>query len=349
MDVGSNKVPNETKSNEINIPFNETLKNVNTHNKCSKELNLTVTNKRDKLCLFHQNIRGLNNSKIEELSIQWTTLLPHILCITEHHLKDSELNKLHIDHYTLGASYCRQSRTHGGVSIFVHNSISFHSINLNKICNDHDFEACAIKLLISSNNYTILCICRPPTGNYTTFLSHLELTLSQIYTNTTNLIICGDINVDYLQDTRNKSLLNSLLASYNLHSAVNFPTRISRNSSTIIDNIFIDKIQNMNYTTIPIMNGLSDHDGQFIQLHDQNIPTQETKPITRRIINKVTIAQFKINLSYESWYDVFNDENLDSSFNKFLNIFLRIYYNSFPTKIVYKHNSQKKNLVNKRH
>ena len=47
-----------------------------------------------------------------------------------------------------------------------------------------------------------------------------------------------------------------------------------------------------------------------------------------RIINKVTIKQFKINLSYESWYDVFNDENLDSSFNKFLNIFLRIYYNS---------------------
>ena len=106
-------------------------------------------------------------------------------------------------------------------------------------------------------------------GNYTTFLSHMELTLSQIYTNTTKLIICGDINVDYLQDTRNKGLLNSLLASYNLHSAVNFPTRISRNSSTIINNIFIDKIQNMNYTTIPIMNGLSDHDGQFIQLHDK--------------------------------------------------------------------------------
>ena len=123
------------------------------------------------------------------------------------------------------------------------------------------YVICAIKLLISCNNYTILCIYRPPTGNYTTFLSHLELNLSQIYTNTTNLIICGDINVDYLQDTRSKSLLNSLLASYNLHSAVNFLTRISRNSSTIIDNIFIDKIQNMNYTTIPIMNGLSDHDG----------------------------------------------------------------------------------------
>jgi exonuclease III len=139
----------------------------------------------------------------------------------------------------LGASYCRHSRTHGGVGIFVHNSLSYSTINLNKVCDDHDFEACAIKLIISTNIYYILCIYRPPAGNFTTFLLHLESVLTQLYSNSLNLIICGDINVNYLQDSTNKSLLNSLLASFNVHSAVSFPTRISKNSSTAIDNILL--------------------------------------------------------------------------------------------------------------
>jgi exonuclease III len=174
----------------------------------------------------------------------------------------------------LGASYCRQSHTHGGVGIFVHNTLSYSTINLNKVYNDYDLEACAIKLIISTNTYYILCIYRPPAGNFTTFLLHLESILSQLYSATTNLIICGDINVNYLQNSRNKSLLDCLLASFNLHSAINFPTRINNSSSTATDNIFIDKIKNTDYSVIPITNGLSDHDAQLKILHNTDIPIQ---------------------------------------------------------------------------
>jgi len=138
-----------------------------------------------------------------------------------------------------------------------------------------------------------------------------------------NLIICGDINVNYLQDSRHKSLLNSPLASFNLDSAVNFPTRINSKSSTIIDNVFIDKSKNHNYSIIPISNGLSDHDAQVILLHNTELPRQQIKTINKRIINDTTIAQFKINLSYESWSNVFSEGDLDSSFNNFLNTYLR--------------------------
>jgi len=106
------------------------------------------------LRLYHQNIRGISK-KIEELTTQWATQFPHLLCFTEHHLKDSELTHISIEHYTLGASYCRQSRTHGGVGIFVHNTSSYSTINLNKFCNDHDLEACAIQLIILPNIYNI--------------------------------------------------------------------------------------------------------------------------------------------------------------------------------------------------
>ena len=127
-----------------------------------------------------------------------------------------------------------------------------------------------------------MCIYRPPTGNFTTFLMHLEAILTQLHTNASNLIVCGDINLNYLQDSRNKSLLNSLLASFNLYS-----------SSTTIDNIFINKNKNKDYSIILISNGLSDHDAQITQLHDVDIPTQQIKPSNKRVINEATIAHSK--------------------------------------------------------
>ena len=214
--------------------------------------------------------------------VHCTANCPTLKKETEHHLKDSELTHINMEHYTLGASYCRQSRTHGGVGIFMHNTLSYSTINLSKFCNDYDLEACTIQLIIPPNIYNILCIYRSPTGNFTTFLMHLEAILTQLHTNASNLIVCGDINVNYLQESRNKSLLNSLLVSFNLHSAVNFPTRISNSSSTTIDNIFIDKYKNKDYSIIPISNGLSDHDAQIIHLHDIDIPTQQIKPSNKR-------------------------------------------------------------------
>jgi hypothetical protein len=148
----------------------------------------------------------------------------------------------------------------------MHNTLSYSTVNVNKICNDYNLEACTIKLITSTNIYYIFRIYRPPAGNFTSFLLHLESILTQLYSSTINLIICGGINVNYSQNSRNKSLPSSLLASFNLHTAINFPTRISNSSSTAIDNIFIDKIKNMDYTIIPITNGLSDHDAQIILL-----------------------------------------------------------------------------------
>ena len=105
-------------------------------------------------------------------------------------------------------------------------------------------------------------------------------------------------------------------------------------------------MKNKDYISIPISNGLSDHEGQFIQLIDITVPTQHINPSNKRIINEYTITQFKLNLSYESWY-VFNVDNLDSSYNNFLNTYLRIYHNSFPYKKVYLNNPSNKTWVMK--
>jgi exonuclease III len=119
--------------------------------------------------------------------------------------------------------------------------------------------------------FCILCVYRPPTGNFSYFLSSLESILDQLYTNSIIIIICGDININYLDNTDNKSQLDSPLASYDLYSTVDFPTRINDCSYTAIDNIFIDKFKNTNFTIKLLPNELSDHDAQILILHNIKI------------------------------------------------------------------------------
>jgi len=47
-------------------------------------------------------------------------------------------------------------------------------------------------------------------------------------------------------------------------------------------------------------------------------------------MNKYTIADVQLKLSYEMWEQVFSGNYVNKIFNSFLNIFLRIYYSSFP-------------------
>jgi len=108
--------------------------------------------------------------------------------------------------------------------------------------------------------------------------------------------------------------LDSLLVSYDLYSTVDFPTRINNCSSTAIDNIFIDKFKNTNFTINPLPNWLSDHDAQPQILHNINIQNLKAHNYTKRLINEFTISQFKLNPSYESWDEIFTEDNVDSVF-----------------------------------
>lgn len=106
----------------------------------------------------------------------------------------------------------------------------------------------------------ILVIYRSPIGNFNTFVTQSDKILQKLCTIKSNLIICGDVNVNYLQGRDKKSQLNALLNSYNLFSIVQFPTRTYSNSISANDNIFIDTTKIDTCAIIPAMNGLFDHD-----------------------------------------------------------------------------------------
>ena len=77
------------------------------------------------------------------------------MCLTEHHLKDYEIDNLPIDHFKLGSKYCRHEFKNGGVCIFIHEDLEFFSISLDKYCKVKDIEVCAVKLNVTPTQLTL--------------------------------------------------------------------------------------------------------------------------------------------------------------------------------------------------
>ena len=59
--------------------------------------------------IYHQNIRGLKGKTIQFM-LSLLTEAPHLICLTEHHLKNYELDATPIPNYKLGAKYCREKQ-----------------------------------------------------------------------------------------------------------------------------------------------------------------------------------------------------------------------------------------------
>jgi exonuclease III len=199
--------------------------------------------------------------------------LPHILCFTEHHLRSLETKSVTLDNYTIAANYCRKQKQKGGACIYVKNNIISKSLHLETHSVDKDFEVCGVKLYLQGKKVYILTIYRSPSENFIKFMNQLETIILQIYKPKIDLIICGDTNINYLEESNRVKQLNTLFKTINLVN-VSFPTRMQGSSSTSIDNIFIDNTSYSNYSILSLHNGLSDHEGQMLTV---DIPTSLTR------------------------------------------------------------------------
>jgi len=172
-------------------------------------------------------VDGLSNSLFPDY--------PHVMSLTEHHLKDYEKNNLPIDHFKLGSKFCRHEFKNGGVFIIIHEDLEFFSISLDKDFKEKDIEVCAVKLNLTPIKLLILAIYRLPLSNFMIFLKNLYSALNTWYSNETEFMICGDININYLENCKKRQQLDALLQTYNLIGTVSFPTRKTSASTSAID------------------------------------------------------------------------------------------------------------------
>jgi len=99
---------------------------------------------------------------------------------------------------------------------------------------EQDIQTCVVKINLLSAMIYVICIYRSPTGNFVRFIKGIDTILNQFIKPNIEIIVCGDINIDYLDENCHKrQQLDALLATYNLICTARFPTRS-------LDNIFIN-------------------------------------------------------------------------------------------------------------
>ena len=106
--------------------------------------------------------------------------------------------------------------------------------------------------------------------------------------------------------------------------------RKSKVSTTAFDNIFITRTKS--YFINPHVNGLSDHEAQIIVMENIVLTKQINNITTKRVINDQSILEFQLVPSHKNWEEIFMEDDANTSFNKFLTIYLKIFHTCFIKK-----------------
>ena len=207
---------------------------------------------------------------------------PLLICLTEHHLQAQEVGFISLDSYTIGANYCRTNSQGGGSMIYVLNGLKFTNVDLKDLCKEKDIEVCAVKINVNSKIMCVITLYRAPSGDFAYILLRLDNVLKFLFSSSTCLILCGDLNVNYLGENDHKSQLNNLLLMYNLKGIIDFPMRISHSTASAMDNFIIDTSPFHDYSVNPLTNDLSDHDAQILTLKIPPLKQRERIKLIRK-------------------------------------------------------------------
>ncbi|KAL3268323.1 hypothetical protein HHI36_007441 [Cryptolaemus montrouzieri] len=77
---------------------------------------------------------------------------------------------------------------------------------------------------VQDHNLVIVCIYRPPKGNVNCFVAQVDAALNRISNESfQHILVAGDINADFLKDSKEKVKIENLMKSYGLHTVFHVP------------------------------------------------------------------------------------------------------------------------------
>lgn len=273
-------------------------------------------------------------SRLESLEITLLELDPDILILFEHKMKIEELERLNLSQYKINSFCSRGKYKGGGVIILSKKQVKFKLVSLGKInemITEKEFELCAAEFAFDSFQFVLLGVYRSPSSNVKNFCNKLEATLKIVCNKFKNVIIAGDLNINVLKDDNEHKLLRDTIKGYGIEYLVDFPTRITENSCSAIDNILINFNRDITRVT-GINTQLSDHDGQMLEIFCRKTKIVNTKNIITKYGRKFSdhnISNFSKRLAQENWLDVFNSE-VEHKYDVFIKIFMWYFNECFP-------------------
>jgi hypothetical protein len=300
---------------------------------------------------MHINIRSLRKNfntlqiLLTELNVEFD-----IIVLTETWLNNNDnLDLYSLKGYHHEFNHRKFKKRGGGIGFYVRNNLRYKICEKFSISEERFMESFGLEININKNSiFRIIGIYKAPFVKIKEFNENFETFLNNV--GSTKTYILGDFNIDLLSNKDN--LVQDFINIMHMHSfspIINKPTRITKTTATLIDNIWINSKSNNLYNGI-ILNDTTDHFPIFLtERHTKVQYRHETKYTTKRQLKDHNITSLKNDLSILKWHNVLKCQNPEEAFNIFDETFLKYLNKNCPIKLckISTSNNDKKWITNK--
>ena len=244
------------------------------------------------LFILHINIRSINKNfpSFYDL-IQSLPNHPDIICISETWITHQPITNVSLPGYEF--IYYPTKKKAGGVAMYVSTIYQFEITDIFNIdCDDCENLWTKLSHVRTNAKNIVGVVYRHPTPKHENFISALNESIMKITKTNQTFYLCGDFNVNISPESSNPSandFLNMILGNSSFPT-ITIPTRVTKNSKTIIDNI----ITNDSNIILPgiIQTDISDHFVIFSFTMNFNKPLKNNVKIYRRDKSKFNSEEF---------------------------------------------------------
>ena len=217
---------------------------------------------------------------------------------------------------------CQETSKGGGMAILIWSNIPY------KLCPDlvdfieKDSEMSYIKITTKLGKSIVVgSLYRSPNSSDSTLLDHVQNIVTKVKSqkNHKQLILGMDHNFDLLkcdQHRPTKRFLDKMM-DLNMLLAITRPTRITSNTATLIDNVFISEQLQRNFDSGLIVEDISDHLPSIVLMKQTQLTDKSPIEFNSRNLTEDRISRIKAELMQVDWNGTLNNEDCSVNFENF--------------------------------
>lgn len=271
--------------------------------------------------ILHQNIRGLTGKKdlLEDFILQKNI---KIFAVTETLLQDTIPTSLvNIRGYVFERND-RNNNKGGGTGLYIKQDIEYTRRN-----DLVDVNTEAIWIEIKQNNsksFILGVVYRPPDNSKylsKNFENSLLNTIIKVNAENKELIIIGDLNINYLNKDLHRQLKDNI-ALQGMKQIIKEPTRSTKDSQSLIDVILTNRPNNLCLANV-ILSSLSDHDIISCKRKVNNIKMSDIT-INCRDYKNYDPTKINAELSSTDWKTVYQTADVNIAWRALKEILTRV-------------------------
>ena len=308
-------LPNE----HIDLGFNDPLED------CCDYIDLD--NRENELCnrkglnLLQFNIRGILSKQdllktfLRDISKDCKL---DIIMLVETWLTKSNSKRLKIPGYAFVGSH-RKHKRGGGVGILIRQDLEFRE-RPDLSLNIPNFECMMVELKTHKDSIFLCTIYRPPNCSERDFLKSYKKQLNKLSSHQISRLIIGIYhNLDMIKQDKHKPTQEfiEMNLDHQLIPTITKPTRITRSTATLIDNIIVGIDFQTSMDPGILMSDISDHYPCLLTIHDEAIFKKQNKKVQTRKLDSSKIDIINKTLSMVDWDEELYNKDVDTQYNLF--------------------------------